>query len=123
MILSFYNISFDYDRLMTLEEIDTERGCNLLYLVKILKEFGVKADGYHIEEDEYGSVLQLTPFIANIKIISGVFHYIVVFECRGDDVIIGDPSKDYMITISRGRFYKLFTGTFLELKYVCEKAL
>ena len=113
MILKYYNISFDYGKLMTIEEIDPQKGCSLLQMSRILKKFNIDASGYHFENEEYESLIQTAPFIANIKVGSNIFHYIDVFECDKRNLIIGDPSSTHLIILSCEMFCRLSTGALL----------
>lgn len=113
MILKYYNISFDYGKLITTEEIDRQKGCTLLQMSRILRKFNIDASGYHFESEEYESLIQVTPFIANIKVGYNIFHYIVVFECGKRNLIIGDPSSTHLTIQDSDMFCKLSTGALL----------
>ena len=63
--------------------------------------------------EEYESLIQTAPFIANIKVGSNIFHYIVVFECDKRNLIIGDPSSTHLIILSCEMFCRLSTGALL----------
>lgn len=117
-VLEYLNIPYEYDALLMMEEINERSGCSMEQLQKILHFFGIDANGYFtVFEPQF--LNGMVPFIARLEIVSGVFHYVCVFESEKNTVVFSDPAKGFVCKRDYESFAAVFTGHILSIK-CCE---
>lgn len=96
MISDFYGLKLPIARFRELIKVDNQ-GANIYGLVTGAKEIGLDADALEGTADELFKGIKdgeiKFPFIARIVNEEMFEHYIVVYDIKNDDVIIGDPGK------------------------------
>ncbi len=105
-----------YDGYVSLEKIRQDtytslEGTTVFHLKKAAEKYGF--DVLAKKDLDYTFQNQL-PVIVHVQYENGLCHFMVVYECHQNKLIIMDPSKGKVI-MSRDDFNKIFTGVVIEL--------
>jgi len=83
-------------------------GVNAYELINVSKKYGFNSYGEKVEDIKN----KRTPFIAHLKLDNGLYHFIVVYKIRKNNLLIMDP-KIGLKRISLDEFNREFTGVIL----------
>lgn len=95
----------------------TNEEVNFYMLYLLAKKIGYNAEAFYIEELIAEEKL---PYIAQIEIIKGVKHFVVVFEKNNTNLLIGDPARQ-ILSISINKFECIFNGFIFCIKKFPQK--
>ena len=96
--------------IIKLDTYTTNKGTNFYNLKEAAIKYGFEVHGYDINKLPEDKI----PFIAQIRINNGLYHFIVVYKILKDTIICMDPAKG-IIKYKEETFYKIFTGKILVL--------
>lgn len=116
-IANYYGYKSDFSNFVRITETD-KHGTNMNSLVEAARKMGFEADGLEGSMEELLEGIRnksiVFPFIAHIITEEKTLHFVVVFEIKGDVLVVGDPGRGlYEITIND--FKKLWTGCIILL--------
>lgn len=86
-----------------------ERGCSLLDLQSVAEELGWHSTAIRVCTSQLADVA--LPAVAHQS--SG--HFVVVFRCQGEQIIVGDPALG-LLRVNRSDFQREWTGNLLSLR-------
>lgn len=107
MILRYYKVNIDYDKLKKELKTDNE-GTSAYDIVRISKKYGLKAVGYK----NYKINKVTTPVIA-LVLNKGIQHFIVIYKVKKKSIIIADPAAK-IVEIDKEYFKKYYTGIIIK---------
>jgi len=106
-IIKYYNGNIPLETLRY-ETNTNSNGVNAFELVEVSKKYGFNSYG----EKTNDITIKKTPFIAHIKLENGIYHFIVVYKIKNNNLLVMDPSIGYK-KIKLNEFYKYYTGVIL----------
>lgn len=114
MIIKYYggNVNFD-----TLEEMCkiSKKGISAFHLIQAGEMIGLKGKGCHLNLNKMKP--SMLPCIVHVTTKQNFFHYMVLYEIRKKDVIVGDPAIGIQ-KIKLDDFTEMFNETVLIFKPV-----
>lgn len=97
MILKYYNSSYPLEFLNKITKSDST-GTSILGIIEGGEELGLRSKAFKADENLFNLKKIPFPFIAHMDKGDSGSHYYVVFQKKGDKLIIGDPDPDIGLT-------------------------
>lgn len=111
MILNYYDSDISFQKLREISGTNTQ-GTSAYGLKITLEKFDFKCDAIQSDNDIWETKNMKYPAIAHIIQNNNYMHYVVVYNIKGDNLLIADPAKGkYEISIKE--FYKKWSGVLL----------
>lgn len=114
MILKYHGIHVELKSIKEKSRMD-QNGISIRGMLECLKEYQVEAKGYQASLDNIKENVQL-PCILHL-VINNYGHYVVLYEIKDDEYIIGDPQKG-LITLYEDELEKLYSLTMIAILHV-----
>lgn len=111
MILNYYDSDISFQKLREISGTNTQ-GTSAYGLKITLEKFDFKCDAIQSDNDIWETKNMKYPAISHIIQNNNYMHYVVVYNIKGDNLLIADPAKGkYEISIKE--FYKKWSGVLL----------
>lgn len=114
MILKYHGIHIELKNIKEKSRMD-QNGISIRGMLECLKEYQVEAKGYQASLEDIKVNVQL-PCILHL-VINNNGHYVVLYEIKDDEYIIGDPQKG-LVTMYEDELEKLYSSTMISILHV-----
>ncbi|MDE6312056.1 MAG: peptidase domain-containing ABC transporter [Lachnospiraceae bacterium] len=113
MISRYYGLKLPIARFRSLIKVDNQ-GANVYGIVTGARSLGMDADGLEGSPDELLEGIQqgeiVFPFIARVLNENKFEHFVVVYQMKNGNVVIGDPGKDRITKMPMEEFFSYWQG-------------
>lgn len=109
-IIKFYNGYVPIEKIR-LDTYTSMQGVSVYHLLKAAEKYGFDAIAKKIEDKNLNNII--LPAIVHVKYDNGLTHFMCLYEIKGTNYILMDPSKG-KIKMTKEEFNKIFTGVVLQ---------
>ena len=109
-IIKFYNGYVPIEKIR-LDTYTSMQGVSVYHLLKAAEKYGFDAIAKKNEDKDLNNII--LPAIVHVKYDNGLTHFMCLYEIKGPNYILMDPSKG-KIKMTKKEFNKIFTGVVLQ---------
>lgn len=109
-IIKFYNGYVPIEKIR-LDTYTSMQGVSVYHLLKAAEKYGFDAIAKKIEDKKLDNII--LPAIVHVKYDNGLTHFMCLYEIKGSNYILMDPSKG-KIKMTKEEFNKIFTGVIMQ---------
>lgn len=109
-IIKYYNGYVPIEKIR-LDTYTSMQGVSVYHLLKAAEKYGFDAIAKKIEDKDLNNII--LPAIVHVKYDNGLTHFMCLYEIKGPNYILMDPSKG-KIKMTKEEFNKIFTGVVLQ---------
>ncbi|MDD5865511.1 MAG: cysteine peptidase family C39 domain-containing protein [bacterium] len=109
-IIKFYNGYVPIEKIR-LDTYTSMQGVSVYHLLKAAEKYGFDAIAKKIEDKNLNNII--LPAIVHVKYDNGLTHFMCLYEIKGSNYILMDPSKG-KIKMTKEEFNKIFAGVVLQ---------